>query len=76
VVREALRVVKPGGAFAFVDYFYDEKYYGKAAEFESYLSGLKLSRFEYKPLRSVMAIPVLLRHPMIFGKVGIISGRK
>jgi SAM-dependent methyltransferase len=76
VVREALRVVKPGGPFAFVDYFYEAKYYGKASEFESYLRGLKLSQFEYKPLWHMMAIPVLLRHPKILGRVGIICGRK
>jgi SAM-dependent methyltransferase len=76
VVREALRVVKPGGRFAFVDYFFDAKLYGKASEFEEYLKGLKLSQFEYKPLRDVMAIPMLLRHPKILGKAGIIHGRK
>jgi SAM-dependent methyltransferase len=76
VVREALRVVKPGGTFAFVDYFYVEKYYGKAAEFESYLRTLKLLQFEYKPLRDMLPLPVLLRHPKILGKVGIIYGRK
>jgi ubiquinone/menaquinone biosynthesis C-methylase UbiE len=76
VVREALRVVKPGGAFAFVDYFYAEKYYGKAMEFESYLRDHKLSQFEYKPLQDMLALPVLLRHPKILGKVGIIYGRK
>jgi SAM-dependent methyltransferase len=76
VVREALRIVKSGGRFAFVDYFLDVKLYGKASEFEEYLKGLKLSNFEYKPLRDVMTIPVLLRHPKILGKVGIIYGRK
>jgi ubiquinone/menaquinone biosynthesis C-methylase UbiE len=76
VVREALRIVKSGGKFAFVDYFFDAKLYGKASEFEEYLNGLKLSGFEYKPLRDLMAIPVLLRHPKILGKVGIIHGRK
>lgn len=76
VVREALRVVKPGGTFAFVDYFYDAKYYGSASEFESYLRGLNLSQFEYKPLQGMMAIPMLLRHPRILGRVGIICGRK
>jgi len=76
VVREVLRVVKPGGRFAFVDYFYDAKLYGKASEFEEYLKGLKLSQFEYKLLRDVMTIPMLLRHPKILGKVGIIYGRK
>jgi SAM-dependent methyltransferase len=76
VVREGLRVVKPGGRFAFIDYFYDPKFYGKASEFEGYLQGLRLSQFEYKPLQDMIAIPVLLRHPKILGKVGIIYGRK
>jgi ubiquinone/menaquinone biosynthesis C-methylase UbiE len=76
VVQEALRVIKPGGTFAFVDYFYDEKYYGKIAEFESYLRNLGLSQFRYKPLQYALALPMLLRHPRIFGKVGIIYGRK
>jgi SAM-dependent methyltransferase len=76
VVQEALRVVKPGGRFAFVDYFYEAKFYGKASEFEKYLKGLRLSQFEYKPLRGMLAIPVLLRHPKILGKVGIMYGTK
>ena len=76
VVREALRVVKPGGAFAFVDYFYEMKHYGKDAEFESFLRDLKLSQFECRPLRDGMAIPLLLRHPKILGRAGILHGRK
>jgi SAM-dependent methyltransferase len=76
VVREALRVVKSGGTFAFVDYFYEAKYYGEASEFESYLRGLNLSHFEYRPLRDMMAIPLLLGHPKILGRVGIVYGRK
>ena len=76
VVREALRVLKSGGRFAFVDYFYEAKFYGKSSEFEEYLKGLKLSQFEYKPLRDMMVIPMILRHPKILGKVGIIYGSK
>jgi ubiquinone/menaquinone biosynthesis C-methylase UbiE len=76
VLREALRVLKPGGRFAFVDYFYEAKFYGKASDFEECLRGLRLSQFEYKPLRDLIAIPMLLRHPKILGKVGIIYGRK
>lgn len=76
VVREALRVVKPGGTFAFIDYFYDEKCYGKASDFAGYLHDLGLSQFKYEPLRDQIAIPLLLRHPQIFGKVGIIYGKK
>lgn len=76
VLREALRVLKPGGTFAFIDYFYDAKYYGSAGEFEAYLSGLNLGQFECKPLREVLRIPLLLRHPNALGRVGIVYGRK
>jgi ubiquinone/menaquinone biosynthesis C-methylase UbiE len=76
VLLEALRVVKPGGVFAFVDYFYDAKYYGKNLEFEKYLKDMKLAQFEYKPIREMIVIPMLLNHPKILGKVGIIFGRK
>jgi ubiquinone/menaquinone biosynthesis C-methylase UbiE len=76
VLQEALRVVKPGGAFAFVDYFYEDAYYGKNPEFENHLRNLGLSYFEYKRLGDLIAIPSLLKHPKIFGKVGIIYGRK
>jgi SAM-dependent methyltransferase len=76
VVREALRVVKGGGCFAFVDYFYTAKHYGTAAEFENYLRSLNLSHFEIKPLREMIELPLLLRHPKILGQVGIVYGRK
>jgi ubiquinone/menaquinone biosynthesis C-methylase UbiE len=76
VVQEALRVVRLGGTFAFVDYFDDEQYYGKKLEFERFLRDLNLAHFEYKLVRDLIAIPILLRHPKIFGKVGIIYGKK
>lgn len=76
VVQEALRVVKPGGSFAFVDYFFDENYYGKSLEFEKYLQNLNLAEFGYKPLSDLIALPTLLKHPKVFGKVGIIYGKK
>jgi SAM-dependent methyltransferase len=76
VAREALRVIKPGGVFAFVDYFYDEKYYGKILDFEKYLKDLNLAQLEYRPLREMIAMPILLKHPKILGKAGIIHGRK
>jgi SAM-dependent methyltransferase len=76
VVREALRVVKGGGRFAFVDYFYNTKLYGTAAEFENYFRSLNLSHFEIEPLREMIELPLLLRHPKILGQVGIVYGRK
>jgi SAM-dependent methyltransferase len=76
VLQEALRVIKPGGVFAFVDYFHDAKYYGNNLEFEKYLGDMKLAQLEYKPLRDLISIPLFLKHPKILGKVGIIYGRK
>lgn len=76
VVQEALRVLQSGGRFAFVDYFYDSHYYGQVAEFETFLQNQNLSKLQFKPLSEVLPLPRLLRHPKIFGKVGIIYGRK
>jgi ubiquinone/menaquinone biosynthesis C-methylase UbiE len=76
VVREALRVLKPGGRFAFIDYFYESRYYGESAGFEILLWSLKLSSVEFKPLDEILVYPKLLRHPKALGKVGIVYGQK
>ncbi len=76
VVGEALRVLKPGGRFVFVDYFYAEKYYGKALDFEAFLRRQGLAQVELKPLHAVLAYPRLLRHPKALGRVGILMGVK
>src|SRR5215510_8175023 len=67
VLQEALRVIKSGGTFAFIDYFYDEQYYRNKSELEKFLKGLNLTYFEHKPLRDMIAIPTLLNHPKILG---------
>ena len=76
VLQEALRVVKTGGSFAFVDYFYEPKYYGEGSAFDGFLDSLGLAQLEYKPLHEMMAVPLLLRHPRILGRVGLMIGRK
>jgi ubiquinone/menaquinone biosynthesis C-methylase UbiE len=76
VIQEALRVVKSGGSFSFVDYFFDEKCYGKESEFEQFLKGLNLKHYERRRLQDVIPLPAMLKHPKILGKVGIIFGNK
>lgn len=73
VLREALRIVKPGGVFVFVDYFYEAKYYG--AEFEDCFIALNLAQVELKSLNEVIDLPMLLRHPKVLGRVGMLRGR-
>jgi len=76
VLEEALRVLKPGGKFVFIDYFYEDRYYGDAAGFELFLWSLKLKEVELKPLQEVLIFSRLLRHPRALGRVGIIYGKK
>ena len=76
VLQEALRVVKRGGSFVFVDYFYEGKYYDSQPELEKFLKELSLLHFEYRPIQDLIALPVLLRYPKILGRAGIIYGRK
>ena len=76
VLQEALRVVKLGGSFSFVDYFFDEKYYGKESELEQFQKDLNLTQFERKHLQDVIVLPTILKHPKILGKVGIVFGKK
>jgi SAM-dependent methyltransferase len=76
VICEALRVLQLSGKFAYVDYFYDSRYYGQATEFEVFLHRQGLAKIEFKRLSDVLPLPWLLRHPKIFGKVGIIYGQK
>lgn len=76
VMQEALRVVKPGGTFAFVDYFYETKHYGPSSELYGFLKGLRLKSYECMPLSRVLTLPAVLRHPRVLGNVGIIYGEK
>jgi SAM-dependent methyltransferase len=76
LVKEALRVLQPGGRFAFVDMFYDFKYYGDVSEFESFLRGVGLSQVTVKPLRQVITLSKPLMHPKILGRAGIVWGKK
>jgi SAM-dependent methyltransferase len=76
LVREALRILKPGGRFVFNDYFYNSRLYGDSNEFEIFLWSLGLSKVEFKPLAEMLKYPKLMKHPKILGKVGIVYGVK
>lgn len=73
-VREALRVLKPGGRFVLVDRFADAGDYGPPAELEEVLRGLADLRIE--PLAPALGMPWPLNTRRAMGAVEMISGRK
>jgi SAM-dependent methyltransferase len=75
-VAEALRVLKTGGVFVFVDYFYQPKLYGSAADFEEFIRALGIRHEELNPIGGAVPHSRMLQHPRILGKVGILTGQK
>jgi SAM-dependent methyltransferase len=76
VVQEALRVVKKGGTFAFLDPFLNNRVYG---DFEDLLQTIRLwgvSRVEFVDTGGASFIPSALRLPFALGTSGILHGRK
>lgn len=76
LIREALRVLKPGGAFVFVDLFFDQPLYGDGAQLVASIRDLGISAVDLRPLRKCLAVPVFLRHPKALGLAGVLSGMK
>lgn len=76
VVAEALRMLKPGGAFVFVDTFYQSKIYGPVDDFEDYVRSLVDRGAALRPIREGVPYSKLLEHPRVLGKVGLLNGTK
>lgn len=76
LIREALRVLKPGGAFVFVDPFFDPRLYGGDAQLLAYVRGLGVTAVDLQRLQSRLTMPAILRHPKALGLAGVLSGLK
>ena len=76
VVREALRVVKKGGAFSFQDEFLVKQLFGDIDDFIETIKSWGISKVEFVQTRDADFIPRALKLPFILGKIGIISGEK
>jgi len=72
---EALRVVKPGGAFVFQDIFFAVSHYGNIRDFVAGLSPYA-SEIHFADTRRPDYAPAFLNTPLILGQMGIIYGRK
>jgi SAM-dependent methyltransferase len=76
VIREALRVLRPGGKFSFQDPFLNTKIYGEIPDLLETLRGWGIQEVRFQDTRESFHIPVLLRHPSVLGAIGILYGTK
>jgi ubiquinone/menaquinone biosynthesis C-methylase UbiE len=76
VIREALRVVKKDGAFAFQDLFLVKGIYGEVDDLLATIRSWGIHNVKFADTSSASFIPRLLKLPFMVGSIGIIYGTK
>lgn len=77
VVREALRVVKKGGSFAFHDLFEQKQLYGDMDALISQLKAEGITELHYQPhTENLDCIPGYVKAPWLLSGLGILYGVK
>ncbi|MFN8374018.1 MAG: class I SAM-dependent methyltransferase [Anaerolineae bacterium] len=76
VIREALRVIRKGGAFSFQDMFLDKELYGDTDTLLSTIRSWGVEEVQFVDTATILNLPGLLRHPRVLGKAALIYGRK
>ena len=76
LIREALRVVKKGGKFAFQDLFLIKRMYGNTDDLVENIKSWGITRVEFVPTRDAEFIPRALKLPFMIGTIGILTGEK
>ena len=76
VIREALRVVRKGGSFAFQDLFLLKAVYGETDGLLATIRSWGVSRVELVKTCDAPFIPKALRLPFMVGRIGIVWGEK
>jgi ubiquinone/menaquinone biosynthesis C-methylase UbiE len=76
VIREALRVVRKGGFFAFQDLFLWKAIYGEPDELLATIRSWGVTRVEFVKTCDAPFIPKALRLPFMVGRIGVIKGEK
>ena len=76
VIREALRVVRSGGAFAFQDLFRMKSVYGDMPELVAEIESWGVAQVAYEDTADAAFIPGALRLPFMVGALGLLYGRK
>lgn len=76
LVKEALRVVKKGGVFAFQDLFLVQKIYGDIDNFLETIRSWGINSVHITKTNDLDFIPNALKLPFMVGEIGIIHGKK
>lgn len=76
VVREALRVVKKGGKFAFQDLFLIKPTYGDIDKLVMTIQGWGTQKVAFVETRNLQFTPKALKLPFMVGTMGMIVGEK
>ncbi len=76
LLREALRVLEPGGAFAFQDLFRLKAVFGPVDDLVATVRGWGIQSVEYLDTGASDFIPKALRLPFMVGSMGVLHGRK
>ncbi len=76
VIKEALRVLKPGGVFVFLDLFMDRKVFGDEKELINNIKKHGISELNSSKLAEEIKLPKLLLGKKVLGNAMILDGRK
>jgi SAM-dependent methyltransferase len=76
LLREALRVLEPGGAFAFQDLFRLKGSFGPVDDLVATVRGWGIQSVEYLDTGNSDFIPKALRLPFMVGSMGVLHGTK
>jgi ubiquinone/menaquinone biosynthesis C-methylase UbiE len=76
IIREALRVVKTGGAFAFQDLFLLKRQSGEVDDLVAMIKSWGIKDVAFADTSDSEFIPKALRLPFMVGRIGIIYGKK
>jgi ubiquinone/menaquinone biosynthesis C-methylase UbiE len=76
VIKEALRVVKKDGVFAFHDLFRIKRYYGEIDDLLNTIRSWGIKEVNFTVTSDADFVPSLLKLPFMMGTIGIIYGKK
>jgi SAM-dependent methyltransferase len=76
VIKEALRVVKKGGKFAFQDLFLEKRVFGEVEDLLETVRSWGIESVEFLDTSHSDFIPKALKLPFMVGTIGILHGKK